>query len=396
MIIVISVVLLVLFFIGCTSITTAIYTSHFFMSRPQLQALINHTRKQFIVLITFVLSSLNPCEIEISWDDGPADQIRTLNGDLFSSFKPNSVVILNHQIYTDWLFLWFLSYTSNLADSVHIVLKDMSKIPVLGYGMRMFDFMFLSRKWELDKRVLTNQLLRIDANARGLGPANGVTHVASANTTSSEMGLVEWPSGENPNEIWPYQVIIFPEGTVPSDRTRGRSAEYTQQLGLPAVKHVLLPRVRGLFLTLRKLRNTAEVVYDFTTAYDGVRADEYGEIVFSLKNQFLRAKGPRKVHYYVRQFALADIPLGTETADIDNADPRDLEAFQNWVYDVWYDKDKKLSEFYATGSFLAKHRTSGAFRLRSNWEVPPVFIPILLVLLLLRVVYLALRALFRV
>lgn len=57
-------------------------------------------------------------------------------------FQPNSVLISNHQIYTDWLYLWFLTYTSKFGNSVFIILKDLSKIPVLGYGMKNYNFYF--------------------------------------------------------------------------------------------------------------------------------------------------------------------------------------------------------------------------------------------------------------
>ena len=91
--------------------------------------------------------------------------------------------------------------------------------------------------------------MEIDANARGMGPANGVQLIGSSSTTNKE--FTKWPQGSNVNKIWPYELILFPEGTVPSDRTTKKSAEFIASRGLPPLKHVLLPRIRGLFLALK-------------------------------------------------------------------------------------------------------------------------------------------------
>ena len=98
-----------------------------------------------------------------------------------------------------------------------------------------------------DKIFLTNQLLEIDANARGMGPANGVQLIGSSSTTNTE--FTKWPQGSNVNKI--YELILFPEGTVPSDRTTRNLLNSLVSRGLPPLKHVLLPRIRGLFLALK-------------------------------------------------------------------------------------------------------------------------------------------------
>lgn len=386
--------ILVPFFLAgvlCTRATQVV--GLFILTDPgQRQALVNVTKTHFITLLVFVTSVINPCKISIEADEliPSQDSFRVSNGHLVLSLTPNSVFIGNHQIYTDWMFLWFLSYTSRLSDSVFIIMKDMSKIPVLGPGMQVFKFMFLSRKWELDKVKLTNQLNSIDANARGMGPANGVVHVELQNVADHEVSV--WPAGRRDAHVWPYHIIIYPEGTVTSPHTRIRSDKYCDKLGLPHFRHVLLPRVRGLFLTLRKLRGSVEVVYDFTTGYLGLKAGENGEDIFTLKAFYLLGYGPRRINYHVRAFRLDDIPLGRETADIDDVADEDLKRFEKWLYDLWVEKDELMDHFYRHGSF-GGNPVVADFKLRSPLEVAKIFVPFVLLLVLLRLAYVLARLL---
>lgn len=345
-----------LFVVGCLSILGNQLTGMFLYSKNavQKQAVINVTKKQFMALFGTVTQLVSPCKISITYDPSTlpnSDSFKTdAYGNLSSVLTPNSVVISNHQIYTDWLYLWFIMYTAKLGDSVHIMLKDLSNIPVLGTGMKNYNFLFLSRKWEKDKIVLTNQLLTIDANARGLGPANGVTHVTSTNVGSSE--LHHWPEGHRSGHIWPYLIILYPEGTVTSARTRAKSDKFCADRNMKPLKHTLLPRVRGLFLTLRKLRDTVEIVYDFTCGYDGLQPNEFGEDIFTLKRHYLKGYGPKKINYHLRGWKLSEIPLGEETDDIDAVSESDLAKFEEWLFKVWYEKDRMLSQFYKYGSFV--------------------------------------------
>ncbi|ODV81837.1 uncharacterized protein CANTADRAFT_45448 [Suhomyces tanzawaensis NRRL Y-17324] len=378
-----------MFILGCLSITITQYVGLNVLPDAELiQGMINLTKTQFVVLLTFITSHINPSKLAVTFDPNGSDRFRAVDGTLLSTLTPNSVLISNHQIYTDWFFHWYLSYTARLSNLMHIVLKDLSHIPVLGYGMKNFNFLFLSRKWEKDKVLLTNQLLTMDANARGLGPANNVKHVASTNIRSSPSApdVVHWPQGENSNKVWPYQLILYPEGTVPSDRTKGRSKAYTAERNLPPLDHVLLPRIRGLFLTLRKLRNTAEVVYDLTTGYSQLKPDEYGELVFSLKRFYLLGKGPSQVNIFVKSWKVSEIPLGDETVDIDDAKEEDLKKFEDWLVARWYEKDRLLDTFYKTGSFGVQGTETvvADIKLGSQLEIFPVFVPLLILALLLR------------
>lgn len=366
-----------------------------FKSLPTLYHLtINLTKVHFVTLLTFLTSIINPSKIVITYKSDEVPDYNSFkvddSGNLSSILTPNSVWIGNHQIYTDWLFLWFVQYTGRFADSTYIVLKEnLAKIPVLGPGMRVYKFLFLSRKWEADKVRLTNQLLELDADARGVGPSSGVKCVSSTNP--SLPGVTQWPKGSRGGKlIWTYQLVIYPEGTVKSPHTRERSDKFITNAGRPLLKHVLLPRVRGLFLVLRLLRNTVEVVYDVACGYGGLTAADYGEDVFTLKAFYLLGYGPPSVNYHIRAWKLKDIPLGDDDSlDIDSVDPAVLKKFEDWLYDSWYAKDELLERFYQTGSFIDPkdentNKVVADVKLRRSVEALRPFLVLVTCLILLR------------
>ncbi|RLV96647.1 putative acyltransferase CST26 [Spathaspora sp. JA1] len=391
-----SAIVVPIFLIGCLFIVfTQVVGIYLFQSDAgSRQGVMNLTKTHFVILITFMTSLINPAKIAVTLDESvPNSQQFSVDahGHLHTSFQPNSIFISNHQIYTDWLFLWFLNYTSRMSDYIYIILKDLSNIPVLGYGMKNYNFLFLSRKWEKDKIVLTNQLLEIDANARGVGPANGVKLVDTTNNS----GIKHWPQTNQPDKIWPYELILFPEGTVPSNRTTKKSREYIESQGLEPLKHVLLPRVRGLYLALKELRNSLEVVYDVTIAYSNLKETEFGEDVFSLKRYYLKGYGPERINYFVRCFKIKDIPLDDEE-DVDDISPENLKRFEKWLLDVWYEKDELMANFYKLGHWNKPEDkiVVGDFKLRNQFAIVLPYLTGVTALLLLRLVYSFIRSVF--
>lgn len=69
----------------------------------------------------------------------------------------NSIVISNHNNRLDWLFLFSAFSRLQMLEAIKIVLKaDMKGIPGLGWSQQAFLFIFVERKWELDKVHLAN------------------------------------------------------------------------------------------------------------------------------------------------------------------------------------------------------------------------------------------------
>lgn len=247
-----------------------------------------------------------------------------------------SIMIANHQIYTDWVYLWWLSYTSNLGGSVYILLKkSLSYIPLLGYGMKNYEFIFLSRKWQEDQITLHNQLNEIDRNGRGLGRLNGMI----PEWTTPE-GKFIWTDKSlqsgNIHEAgtkWPYQLILFPEGTNLSANTRKKSIKYAEKINKQPFNNVLLPHVTGLYTIIKSL-TSCKYLYDVTIAYSGVDRHEYAQDIYTMKKVFLEGKSPQCIDIHINLVKTEDIPL------------KNVDEFSDWLFKRWEIKDQLLENYY--------------------------------------------------
>lgn len=305
------------------------------------------TKKYFLIMLTAILSVAAPSKVRLTTCNSTIGKNVFLmdyqKGRISSTLSPDSVVICNHQIYTDWVYLWWIAYTSELAGRVHIMLKkSLKSIPLLGFGMTNFNFLFMNRKWEHDRVNLINTLKELDANARGLGPLSSNNPVKTNNDS-----VINWNSGAHPSvrekrtnaNCWPYNFLLFPEGTNLTADTRSKSLKYARKVNKQPFKHLLLPHVTGLRFTLETLEPSLDAVYDVTIGYSGVQSSSYAASHYSLKQIFLEGKFPQIVDIYIRSFKLQNIPL------------KDEEAFTEWLYNVWKEKDELLEEYYTNGSF---------------------------------------------
>jgi lysocardiolipin and lysophospholipid acyltransferase len=128
---------------------------------------------------------------------------------------------------------------------IYIILKESLKhVPIIGWGMRFYGFVFMSRKMEKDKPRLSHRLKQL--KMRHSGPMSG-------------------SSGLDP--MW---LLLFPEGTNASNNGRRKSAEWAEKIGVKDMDHLLLPRSTGSFFCLNELKGTVDYVYDCTLAYGGV------------------------------------------------------------------------------------------------------------------------------
>ncbi|KAI6045007.1 acyltransferase-domain-containing protein [Pisolithus marmoratus] len=156
------------------------------------------------------------------------------------NLPPKLVIVSNHQVYCDWWYVWCLTYFMQAHRDVFIVLKKSLKwIPVLGTGMQMFRFIFLSRSWAADQAQLTQLLSKLGKKAE--------------------------------EEDRPFAFILFPEGTLVSKHTRPISRSHAGRLGIPDLHNVLLPRSTGLLYSLRSLspRLPTLKLLDITIIYPG-------------------------------------------------------------------------------------------------------------------------------
>ncbi|KAJ6122597.1 Phospholipid/glycerol acyltransferase [Penicillium capsulatum] len=204
-----------------------------------------HTKQCFGLVITAFTDWGAPTLFRVSGDASIQGQLHlSKDGLLQTSFPERLVLIANHQVYTDWIYLWWFAYTNTMHGRIFIILKESLKyIPVVGQGMMFYGFIFMARKWISDKPRLQHRLEKLK------------TRLSGSNSGQS-----------NYDPMW---LLIFPEGTNLSINTKRRSDAYGEKQGLPSFKHQILPRSTGLFFCLQQLRGTVEWVYDSTIAYEG-------------------------------------------------------------------------------------------------------------------------------
>ncbi|KAI8053216.1 hypothetical protein BDF22DRAFT_683307 [Syncephalis plumigaleata] len=210
------------------------------------------------------------------------------------------VLIANHQVYPDFVFVWIFAYLAKAHGSIMIFLKDGFKnAPFIGWGMQFLDFVFLRRRWDVDRESIIRrvQLLKSD---------------------------------------W--------EREDPLTNTREAMIRYAEkeQITTPLPKHCLLPRITGIQHILKELQDgDVDYLYDITIGFEGVN-----QALYTLRSVYMLGKSPPGIHLHVRRW---HIP--TQVPAIDGTD-----TFTHWLRARWMEKDELLSRFYSTGT-MAKGDT---------------------------------------
>lgn len=266
------------------------------------------TKESFAVLMTTITQWWAPTVVRVSGDYSMKGQLFQMeNGDLKCNFPHRIIMMGNHQLYTDWLYLWWIAYTNKMHGRIYIILKESLKnVPIMGWGMQFYNFIFLSRNWEQDRYKFKKHLDNL----------------------------------KNPQD--PMWLLIFPEGTNLSAVTREKSAGWAKKTGIPDMKHQLLPRKTGLQFCLKELRPSTNWLYDCTIAYEGVPKGLYGQDVFTLKSSLFEGRPPTSVNMYYRRYKISEIPY------------QDDEQFERWLINRWREKDYILEYFYKFGNFPAE------------------------------------------
>lgn len=237
--------------------------------------------------------------------------LQTTDGSLICDFPQRMILIANHQIYTDWLYLWWIGYTAGMHGRIYVVLKEsLKRIPVIGWGMQFAQFIFLKRKWEQDKPRMAAHLQKFN----------------------------------NPKD--PMWLMMFPEGTNLADCTREASKQWADKNGIQDMQHTLLPRSTGLQFILQELQTTVEYIYDCTIAYEGVPRGEFAQDIFTVGASYFGGRPPKSVNMYWRRFKISNIPLD------------DPKTFELWLRQRWTEKDKFIEDYLRTGRFPADRGSS--------------------------------------
>ncbi|KAH9884266.1 acyltransferase-domain-containing protein [Xylariomycetidae sp. FL2044] len=334
------------FFTGCVTIhlTQFLGAPLYFVDREFYYAYMSLTKASFGLLVTTMTQWWAPTMIRVSGDASVAGQFTlTPDGRIQCDFPERMVMIANHQIYTDWLYLWWVGYTNipQMHGHVYIILKESLKwIPLIGPGCMFFSFIFMSRKMSVDQPRLAHRLAKLKT-----------CHTDSDDKTTY-------------NPMW---LLLFPEGTNLSNNGRRKSAKWAEKMGLKDPEHLMLPRSTGMYFCLKELKGTVDYVYDCTVAYEGVPRGQYGENFFTLSSTYFQGRPPKSVNFYWRRFALADMPLDNQ------------EKFDLWLRERWYEKDALMEQYISTGRFPAngagiKGIIETEVRTQYWWEFVKIFV----------------------
>lgn len=144
------------------------------------------------------------------------------------------------------MYLWWVGYGNlpRMDGHLYIILKESLKyLPLLGWGMLFYGFIFMSRKMSTDRPRLAHRLNKL------------------------KQKKVDPQGNEYLDPMW---LLLFPEGTNLARNGRNKSAAWAAKQGLKDPEHVLLPRSTGIYFCLQELKGTVEYVYDCTVAYEGI------------------------------------------------------------------------------------------------------------------------------
>lgn len=332
-------------------------------TRPTYHSHIAYTKLAFARILLIISQFFGPTQLVISIGDGKGGYLDPetfvkrdkKTGKIVGVDMPSrSVWMSNHQVYTDWLYLWCLAYYADLGDSILIILKKSLKwIPFIGWGMQFYRFIFLARNWANDQAQLAKQLEEVSSQ-------NHVeTSPESSNKTAKKLLL-----------------LIFPEGTLVSKQTRPVSAKFAEKMGIKDLENLLLPRSTGLFFCLRTLAKEMDDLWlvDFTIGYPGVPPAGHGQDFYTLRSIFMQGVPPPAIHVHLTMTRItppvagdtssnADSVAHVSSAQVDtpplgeNIKPAESSedertAFENWLRQRWTRKDEQMHRFYTDGDFV--------------------------------------------
>ncbi|SNX87810.1 related to CST26 - protein required for incorporation of stearic acid into phosphatidylinositol [Melanopsichium pennsylvanicum] len=345
---------------------------------PIYRSNIAYSKLAFARALLVISQFFGPTQLVISIGDGKGGYIdpeafvhrHKQTGRITSIDLPSRAVWMsNHQVYTDWLYLWCLAYYADMADAVLIILKKSLKwIPFVGWGMQFYRFIFLARNWASDQAQLGKQL----------GQVASENHAEPGKISTAKKLLL----------------MIFPEGTLVSADTRPISTKFAQKQGIQDLENVLLPRSTGLFFCLRTLAKEMSDLWlvDFAIGYPGIPPAGYGQDYYTLRSVFMQGNPPPAIHIHLRMTSVTDAvahdtssnsiavanvesknrhmpPLGEIIQPAESSE-EERKQFDEWLRQRWTEKDELMHKFYQHGDFVggdfAKAIKEGSGRVNAN------------------------------
>ncbi|XP_034051072.1 lysocardiolipin acyltransferase 1 isoform X3 [Thalassophryne amazonica] len=200
---------------------------------------------------------------------------------------------MNHRTRLDWMFLWCCLLRCSYLRLEKICLKAALKaVPGFGWAMQVACFVFIHRRWDVDKKHMEN-MLDYFCDIRE-----------------------------------PLQLLLFPEGTDLTENTKAKSDVFAVQNNLPKFEYVLHPRTTGFTFIVDMLRKgeNLDAIHDITVAYP--------KNIPQTERHIILGHFPREIHFHVHRFPVSSLPTSSS----------DLES---WCRERWAEKEVRLRDFYS-------------------------------------------------
>ncbi|GAA5882122.1 hypothetical protein JCM16303_005614 [Sporobolomyces ruberrimus] len=339
------------------------------ISREVFRTGIKWTKEIFTSILIFIVTVFGRTKIVVTMDSKEdLDRFVTKdeNGKVVGfKIDRHSVWMSNHQCYVDWIMIWLVMAFGRVSEGIVIIIKaSLEWAPLVGPAMQLFRFVFLSRAKPLSQSTMYE----------------------------TARDAVERDE--------PFQLVIYPEGTLYSRLTRPKSKAFAEAQGITDMEYTLLPRSTGLLYTLRLLstlfprdasssRSPTLTLYDLTIGYSGVPPREYAQSYISLQSWFGQGIPPRTVHIHVQKLSVdpETIPIGQVRS---SSRPKHIEqeitleerkVFEEWIFGRWREKDERMGRFKEDGrGFEREENESGKVefeaRLRTGDWVRLVSVPV--------------------
>ena len=259
-----------------------------------------------------------------------------------------TIYIMNHPTRIDWMMMWSFWATYSIGALYHlkIVLKaELAMLPIFGWSIQFARFLLLTRHWAQDKQRIESAVrywISTSSKVTPFSPAiefynNGLKFQVPAapaavkkkpssliekgdrlstdgfelfcqnfyNRNTSSNSVQEEPDHHQHNNGQGTIILIFPEGTNLSHRTRPKSHEWSETNGLPYFYHVLQPRSTGLQALRGQLlsygSDRIHEIVDATIAYTPQREGEHMSELHIFNGRF-----PPGTHVLLRRWRFAN------------------------------------------------------------------------------------------
>lgn len=169
-----------------------------------------------------------------------------------------TLIISNHLTNYDWIYFMAVLLSLGMYNDLYIILKEsLSKLPIFGYGMKCFNFIFLKRKFDEDKQILKNGLSILKKDEK-------------------------------------FYLLIFPEGTFIDSETHVKSKAFANKLNYKIgdktynPNYTLIPRITGTKMIIEELKDDLDGIIDVTILSNPF--EQYPQDKYTVNNVMINRK----------------------------------------------------------------------------------------------------------